>query len=148
MRSCYASGTADSRTDHRGRAGRRHAGGRDHARRQPDLVGSSEVCVGIPLFAQVSADQEATDILECMVIKKNLVSLLSLLESKAGIASSKPLAPTRPLTPVPPSSINDQASLSESVEKKRKMEKKHGKGVLVEGKGASDYSLVAKEEHP
>lgn len=100
------------------------------------------------MFAQVSTDQEAIDILECMVIKKNLVSLLSLLESKAGIASSKPLAPTRPLTPVPPSSINDQASLSESVEKKRKMEKKHGKGVLVEGKGALDYSPVAKGEHP
>ena len=90
----------------------------------------------------MSTDQEAIDILECMV------SLLSLLESKAGIASSKPLAPTRPLTPVPPSSINDQASLSESVEKKRKMEKKHGKGVLVEGKGALDYSPVAKGEHP
>ena len=96
----------------------------------------------------MSANQKAIDILEGNVIKKNLVSLLSLLESKAGIASSKPSAPTRPLTPAPPSSINDQASLSESVEKKRKMEKKHGKGVLVEGKGASDYSLLAKEENP
>nr|POE54692.1 hypothetical protein CFP56_25052 [Quercus suber] len=74
---------------------------------QLDLAGSSEVHLGIPLFAQVSIDQEATDILEGMMIKKNLVSLLSLLESKAEIATSKPSAPTKPLTLAPPLSTSN-----------------------------------------
>ena len=76
----------------------------------------------------ISENQEATEVLEAMVIEQRLPSLLSLLKSHVGTTTSEiPVVP-RPPMPIPP-----PPPQTELAEKKRKMNKKGGKGFIKEG---------------
>lgn len=100
---------------------------------QSYFLRDSEVRAEPSSFAQASANQEAIDILEGMVIKKTPSSFLSLFQSDVAGAPSEPPAPSRSPTPIPPSFGGDQGSPIEPAEKKRKRDKKHKKGVIKEG---------------
>lgn len=88
---------------------------------RPDLVESS-ITTPRPLpSAQISSNQETTDILEAMVLQRKNTSLLELLESHA--IGSTPEVVVQPRAPTP---LPTRTSPTESLEKKRKREKKGG----------------------
>nr|POE95958.1 hypothetical protein CFP56_47052 [Quercus suber] len=81
-----------------------------------------------PIAVTVSTDQRAIEMPKGMVIKKRLLDLLSLLESRAGDATIEvPMVP-RPLTPTPLPPQTDP------IDKNRKQGKKAGKDIADEGK--------------
>ena len=77
----------------------------------------------------VSANQEATQVPEGMVIEKRVPDLLALLESYAGEATLEvPIVP-RPSTPTPP-----PPSQIDLANKKKKRERKLERGLLKRGR--------------
>jgi len=77
------------------------------------------------VFVAISANKEADQVPEGMVIEKRVPDLLSLLESHTSDATSEiPVVP-RPPSPTPPQ--------IDPVDKKRKRDKKARKGVVEEG---------------
>lgn len=93
----------------------------------PDLTKDIAI-TSTPTVVVVSADHDATKVLEGMVVEKRLPNLLSLLESHVDDATTKiPVVPRHP-TPTPlPSPQTDPT------DKKRKPDKKAGKGIVEEG---------------
>ena len=91
-----------------------------------DLIEDSAT-TSTPTAIAISADHDATKVLEGMVIEKRLPNLLSLLESHADNATLEILVVPRPPTPTPLPS--PQIDLTD---KKRKQEKKAGKGIAEE----------------
>ena len=74
-----------------------------------------------PAVVAISANQEADQVPEGMVIEKRIPDLLSLLESHTSDATSEILVVPRPPSPTP--------SQTDPVDKKRKRDKKKaGKG--------------------
>lgn len=94
------------------------------------------------IVVAISANQEAIQVPEGMVIEKRVLDLLSLLESHARKATLKISVVLRPPTPAPAPSPQ-----IDPVDNKRKMDKKARNGVIEEGKihGFKGHSSITEE---